>query len=194
METSIDCCGLQCPLPVVACRDIIEKSSPAKLTVLVDNLASLENVRLYLAKQGYNVTANQKSTDKWQIEAVKTKETALPEITLNNNSKTLVLLTTETLGRGDEELGKKLMETFLATLAEIQPWRIILLNGAVKLAAMQGAALESLKKLSANGTTILVCGTCLSYYNLLEKKETGETTNMMDVITSLQIAEKVIRP
>ena len=109
-------------------------------------------------------------------------------------AKTLVLITTETLGRGDDHLGIKLMETFLETLQEITPWRIILLNAGVKLSALHGAALESLKKLANNGTEILVCGTCLGFYNLLDKKAVGETTNMLDVVTSLGVADKIIRP
>jgi hypothetical protein len=38
----------------------------------------------------------------------------------------------------------------------------------------------------------LVCGTCLNYYGLLEQKKVGETTNMLDIVTSLQVADKVI--
>lgn len=51
--------------------------------------------------------------------------------------KTLVLITTETFGRGDDELGEKLMGNFLSTLPELGEslWRVILLNGGVKLAA-----------------------------------------------------------
>ena len=46
----------------------------------------------------------------------------------------------------------------------------------------------------AAGVSILVCGTCLNFFNLLEAKQVGETTNMMDVVTSLSLADKVIRP
>ena len=107
-----------------------------------------------------------------------------------------MLLTTETLGRGDDELGAKLMLTFLANLGELGKdlWRIILLNGAVKLSANDGEALNMLKALAASGVDILVCGTCLSHYGLLEKKQVGETTNMMDVISSMAYAKKIIRP
>jgi hypothetical protein len=44
-----------------------------------------------------------------------------------------------------------------------------------------------------SGVSILVCGTCLDFFNLLEKKAVGVTTNMLDVVTSLQFADKVIR-
>jgi hypothetical protein len=39
---------------------------------------------------------------------------------------------------------------------------------------------------------VLVCGTCLDHFGLLSQKAVGETTNMLDVVTSLQLATKVI--
>jgi len=39
---------------------------------------------------------------------------------------------------------------------------------------------------------VLVCGTCLGHFGLLEKKKVGETTNMLDIVTSMQLADKVI--
>ena len=88
------------------------------------------------------------------------------------------------------------MLNFLATLPEMGPqlWRMILVNGAVRLAVEGSPCLEALQKLEAAGVTILVCGTCLTHFDLLDKKAVGQTTNMLDVVTSLQLAEKVIRP
>jgi len=87
------------------------------------------------------------------------------------------------------------MVNFIKTLPEMGDslWRIILLNGGVKLATEQGEVLEELKRLEQMGVSILVCGTCLDFFNLLEQKKVGETTNMLDVVTSLQMATKVIK-
>lgn len=41
---------------------------------------------------------------------------------------------------------------------------------------------------------MLVCGTCLAHYGLLEAKAVGETSNMLDIVTSLDLADKIIRP
>ena len=166
---------------------------------MVDNSAALENVSRFFAKNGFKTESRQSGENEWQISAV--RDGSMPEIEIQNapaayGGKTVVLLTTENLGRGDDELGKKLMATFLSTLPELGPdlWRIILLNGAVKLSAQDGEALKHLKKLAVSGIEILVCGTCLSHYGLLDKKEVGETTNMMDVVSSLALAQKIIRP
>lgn len=108
--------------------------------------------------------------------------------------KTVVFLSTDKLGHGDDELGAKLMENFLATLPEMHLWHVIMVNGGVRLATSEGKNLESLKKLAEQGVKISVCGTCLNHFGLLEEKKIGETTNMLDIVTTLDLADKVIRP
>lgn len=194
MEKELDCRGLQCPEPVTRCRALLEADAPHTLRALVDNAAALENVSRFLGRNGYAITYSKIDDSVWQINAEKNGTPAQEEAAASG--KTLVFLTTETLGRGDEELGRKLMATFLANLSELGDslWRIILLNGAVKLSCAEGDELVKLKELEAAGVSILVCGTCLNHYGLLEKKQVGETTNMMDIISSLSIAQKIIRP
>jgi len=94
----------------------------------------------------------------------------------------------------DDELGLKLMINFIKTLKEMQPdlWRLVFVNNGVKLTVNGSAVLDELKSLAENGTQILVCGTCLTHFNLLDKKEVGETTNMLDIVTAMQVADKVI--
>lgn len=198
MGNVLDCRGLQCPEPVARCRALLTEQ-PASLVVIVDNTAALENVTRFLDRNGYTASSRKTSEKEWEIAASKDgvpQTEAAAEPVVSENGRTLVLLTTETLGRGDDELGSKLMATFLASLPELGEslWRIILLNGAVKLSAREGEALEKLKELAASGVEILVCGTCLMHYGLLEKKQVGETTNMMDVVTSMALAQKIIRP
>lgn len=200
MKSKLDCRGLQCPEPVIRCRSLIAEFAPANLLVVVDNAAALENVSRFLAKNGYAVDSEQVSEMEWRINAAKDGEKPEPAQALNEpeaeTRRTLILLTTETLGRGDDTLGGKLMVNFLGSLPELGPslWRIILLNGAVKLSARPGEALERLRALEEAGVEILVCGTCLNHYGLLEEKKLGETTNMMDVVTSMALAQKIIRP
>lgn len=197
MENELDCRGLQCPEPVARCRALIAEKKPNVLQVLVDNAAALENVQRYLTRNGYVANARQTGQQEWRITA--SKDGSMPDLEpapRQTGEKTLVLLTTETLGRGDDELGAKLMATFLANLTELGDslWRVILLNGAVKLSAKEGEPLKHLKSMADGGVGIFVCGTCLMHYGLMEKKQVGETTNMMDVVTSMAMAQKIIRP
>ena len=110
------------------------------------------------------------------------------------NKKILVMLTGERIGHGAGGLGGLLLLNFLKTLKEMVPdlWRLVLINGAVKLTAEGADALPYLQELAKSGVSLLVCGTCLNHFQLLEKKQGGETTNMLDIVTSLQLADSVI--
>lgn len=197
----LDCRGLACPQPVMRSRDAVAGGAQA-LEVLVDNEPARENLRRFFEGRGFNVADNQEGPDCWRISATAghaapatqqgTEVTAATE----GNSRTLVLITTETIGRGDDTLGGKLMGNFLATLPELGPrlWRIVLINGGVKLASCPGPALDALKKLETDGVSVLVCGTCLAHFGLMEAKAVGDTSNMLDIVTSLDLATKVIRP
>jgi len=150
--------------------------------------------------KGYTVEFSQ-DMGAWTIEARREDgQAAVVKATVActapvQQGKTLVFLTAETIGAGDDELGGKLMLNFLATLPELGSglWRIILVNGAVKLVTEGHPCLEKLAALGASGVSILVCGTCLGFFGLMEKKMVGETTNMLDVVTSLGAAGKVIQ-
>ena len=71
-------------------------------------------------------------------------------------------------------------------------WRLVFVNNGVRLTLENSQVLPDLKGLQENGVLILVCGTCLDHFNLLDKKQVGETTNMLDIVTAMQLADKVI--
>ena len=196
----LDCRGLACPQPVMRSRDALAAGAGA-LEILVDNEPARENVRRFLEGRGFTVAASREGSGCWRITATADGAAAPQQTTeasrpLGENNRTLVLITTETVGRGDDGLGAKLMGNFMATLPDLGPrlWRIVLINGGVKLASCPGPALDALKKMEADGVSVLVCGTCLAHFGLLEAKAVGETSNMLDIVTSLDLADKVIRP
>lgn len=54
---TIDARGLSCPEPVILIRKAME-SKDAKYVIIVDNIASRENVTRYAEHQGYQVTVS----------------------------------------------------------------------------------------------------------------------------------------
>lgn len=105
---------------------------------------------------------------------------------------TLVLISSDRLGRGDDELGSRLLVNFLKTLPEMDPWRLVLINSGVRLTADGSSAVPLLRDLVTAGVSVLACATCLDHFGLSEKQKVGETTNMVDIVTSMQVAEKII--
>lgn len=205
---TLDCKTLPCPQPIIRLRRLLAKTRPDHITVIVDNEAALENVNRFLTSAGYTVT-HTADGDTWRIAADGGQQdtaqnrpgwTAVPEPAARTASRsvpgTLVLLPSPYIGTGDDVLGAGLMKNFLATLPELGEslWRIVLLNGGVRLATHGSPVLDELRALEKNGVSILVCGACLEHFGLLSQLAAGETTNMLDVVTSLQVAEKVLRP
>ena len=101
---------------------------------------------------------------------------------------------TDRIGFGNDALGLKLMVNFLRTLKEMgdELWRLVFVNNGVKLTIEGSDVLEDLKAYDSAGLIILVCGSCLDHFNLLGKKQVGETTNMLDIVTAMQLADRVI--
>jgi selenium metabolism protein YedF len=196
----LDCKGLACPQPVMRTKELLEEQAPQEVQVLVDNAAASQNVSRFLDSQGYAAQVSEQGGDylvsgrrdpNRPVAAAPPPEvfTCTPE-----DAKVLVFIRANTLGRGDDALGAGLMKNFLATLKEMGPalWRLVFLNSGVKLCCAGAETLEPLRALEAAGVSILVCGTCLNHFGLLEAKEVGETTNMLDIVTSLQVAGKVV--
>jgi hypothetical protein len=71
-------------------------------------------------------------------------------------------------------------------------WRLVFVNNGVKLTIDGSDVLKDLNEYEKGGLKILVCGTCLDHFNLLDRKQVGETTNMLDIVTAMQLADKVI--
>ncbi|MFW6235490.1 MAG: sulfurtransferase-like selenium metabolism protein YedF [Desulfovibrionales bacterium] len=199
-EIKVECQGLPCPQPVLKSKQVIQAHHPETLVVVVDNQASMENVKRFLSTQKYSIIATEEHGGEWNIRATKQEATSpqeQPEPSLPHKSggpaKTLVFIASDRIGAGDDELGAKLMKNFLSTLPEMEGlWRIIFVNSGVNLCVAGSAVLESLLRLEQDKVSILVCGTCLDHFGILEKKSVGQTTNMLDVITSMQIADKVV--
>ncbi|SBV96798.1 conserved hypothetical protein [uncultured delta proteobacterium] len=203
-DAIVDCRGLPCPQPVIRLKRLLEESSPVFILVTVDNEPALENVCRFLAFHGY-ATEHAAEPGAWRVKALRgadgpARPAAVPEPRParafdGEGARTLVMLIAPVFGSGDDTLGTKLMRNFLATLPELGDdlWRMVLLNGGVRLAAKGSPVLEELKALESSGVSILVCGACLEFFGLTAEKAVGETTNMLDIVTSMQLADKVIR-
>ena len=193
----LNCRGLTCPLPVTETRDYIENHPQLdRFQVLVDNPASAENVKKFLESRGFGVSAETAGSD-FQLNAERKGgpgcETVVQGL-IQGGQKTIIVISSDKLGMGDEYLGGQLMLNFLKTLKEMgdELWRLVFLNSGVKLTIEGAESLPFVQELAEEGVSVLVCGTCLNHFGLLERKKVGETTNMLDVVTSLQVADKVI--
>ena len=103
----------------------------------------------------------------------------------------VIVISSDKMGEGDEELGKRLVANFLRTLlgAEKKPRILMLYNSGVKLAAKDSAVLETLQSLENLGVEIICCGTCVNFYGLTDLIQAGRVTNMAEIVRVLTEAE-----
>jgi len=194
---TLDCRGLACPNPVIKTKELTDRGDVRQLTVLVDNPAAQENVSRFLQRAGFQVQMEGQG-DTLAVIGSRGPAADACEVFVEKPEeaprKILVLIGADRLGRGDEVLGAKLMASFIATLKEMGPelWCLVLLNAGVKLAVAGSEVLAGLLDLEQSGVRLLVCGTCLNHFQLLEAKQAGETTNMLDIVSAMQLADHVI--
>lgn len=205
MKQTLDCRGKACPLPVIETKKAIEQLKPGdQIEVMVDNSVAVQNLTK-LAKQK-KISAETVESEKNLFHVTLTLGVSIQSVeddlvNLNctpdhTGGPTVVVISSDKMGEGDEKLGHILMKGFLYALTELEelPETVILYNNGVKLAAQGSESLADLKLLEEQGVEILACGTCLNHYQLTELLGVGSVTNMYTIVEKLSKAWKVIKP
>ncbi len=109
-------------------------------------------------------------------------------------SETMVVVAGEGLGRGDEELGRRLMIKFLGQLVAQgeKPHVVGFYNAGVKLLAHGSPVLDALGALEREGVELIACGTCVEHFALHGRLAIGRVTDMREIVASMQASAKVI--
>lgn len=107
-------------------------------------------------------------------------------------NKNILLISQDQFGQGSDELGKILLKSYLATLLENNDYsHLILVNSGVKIACVGSDVIDDLKEIT-NKTEILICQTCLNYYELVDQVAVGNKSNMHVISQLLNEANKVV--
>jgi hypothetical protein len=106
----------------------------------------------------------------------------------------IILFTRNGLGDAPAGLQQALVTKFLALLIETKqiPSKIVLYTEGVKLACKDSTVLDSLKTLETQGVEIVLCKTCLDFFNLADEVQVGIVGGMGDILEVLQKAPKVL--
>lgn len=199
-ERELDCRGLSCPQPVLETKKALEGMGPGDLRVIVDNEAACTNVRNFAQAQGCTVEVHPSGGEfHLLIHRAEAQGSSLSQPTVvcasPDTRDTVVLISSEVLGRGDDDLGRILMAAYLDTLSQFAKRisHVILMNSGVKLAVEGSQVLEQLRGLEKVGAQVLSCGTCLNHYGLRERLGVGSVSNMLSILEVLFGAGRVIR-
>lgn len=198
MKIEVDARGLACPQPVIKTKKELDSIKQGSIVTLVDNEIARENI-LKLANSMNLKSNDYENNGVFYIEITKNEETNLRKNIENNDcniniENKVILISSEFMGRGPEELGKILIKGFIYTLTELKPYpkSILFINSGVKLTTDNIETVENLKILESEGVEILSCGTCLDYLNVKDKLQVGKVSNMYDIVEKLKEASNSI--
>ena len=191
----IDAMGKACPQPVIMAKKEIDGGC-RDLTVLVDNKTAVENLTRLGNSAGMTVTTGETAQGLFVRLTGEGKIVENPVIACpTTGNGYAVFVGKDVVGAGERELGYNLMKMAMYTLAQGDsvPAHVLFMNDGVKLpAGEEQQVIDSLMTLREKGSIILVCGTCLNYYGLADRLKVGTVSNMYDIMSAMQRADKVI--
>ncbi len=208
MKKTIDCRGMECPLPVVNTKKTAEAfTEDGTLLVQVDNETAVQNLTKFANSRNF-VNSNQKVAEKDYLVSIQVSVNpdaaaeALPEApeaeasVAESSDRFTVVISSNRMGNGDDDLGKALMKAFIFALTSQDKIaeNLICYNSGAFLTCEGSDSLEDLKLLEEQGTKIITCGTCLNHYGLTEKLAVGSVSNMYEIVETQIKGGKIIKP
>lgn len=92
----------------------------------------------------------------------------------------VILVSSNTLGKGADELGEGILETFFTLLKQREdlPVAIFFMNSGVLTLTKDSLISLQLHELEEKGVDILACKTCVEYYNVANELAAGKISGM----------------
>lgn len=187
----VNAIGFVCPVPVIMTKKALNEINEGEVEVLVDNETAKQNLEKLAKELGYEFKSCEVG-ENFQVVITKKQNEDKKETKEEN---IVVVIDSDEMGKGDEELGKILVKGFIYSLTEMEtlPKTVILYNKGVLLATVNENTIEDLKKLESMGVEIISCGTCANYYHVQDKLQVGSLTNMYTIVDRQFKATKLIR-
>ncbi len=196
----LNCLGETCPMPVIKTKKALaEITEGGFVSVLVDNIEAMENIEKMIQDMAFPYETKEDNGN-FNITITKgnapiTENIKTPEKKESKNG-TVVVISSNKMGDGDEELGQTLLRTFIYTLTELDvlPKTIVFYNSGVKMTTIDAQSVKDIKTLQDSGVEIMNCGACLNFYGLTDSLKVGRVSNMYEIANILLTAERVVKP
>ncbi|HVI21746.1 MAG TPA: DsrE family protein [Bacillus sp. (in: firmicutes)] len=104
----------------------------------------------------------------------------------------VILLSSDTFGKGEKDLGEGILETFFTILKQKEelPVAVFCMNRGVFTLTSSSFVSLQLSELEVKGVDILACKTCVDYYKLEGKLVAGKISGMdhfIDLATKYEV-------
>lgn len=192
----LDASGKACPIPVIMTKKELEAGT-ADLETLVDSDTQVKNLERLANSQGRTTTVTPEG-DKFVV-SFSNGDGSAPSAptekeTFTSDGTYAVFFNNASVGTTNE-LGKSLAKMAIYTLSESDniPTYILFMNEGINLVTgTEQQIIDNLNTLIEKGTEVLVCGTCLNFFDIADKCKVGTVSNMYDIMTAMQSVSKVI--
>ena len=198
---TVNAMGDNCPIPVIKTKKAMAAlTGPETIEVLVDNEIAVQNVTKMASSSGGKVTSEKLGDAEYKVtiemEGAPAADGAEAVCAPDARDNTVVVVSSDRMGSGNDELGKVLIKgfSFAVTQLDTLPKTMLFYNGGATLTTEGSDSLEDLKSLEAQGVEIMTCGTCLDYYGLKDKLAVGTVTNMYSIVETMAKAGRIVRP
>ena len=198
---TVNAMGDNCPIPVIKTKKAMAAlTGPETIEVLVDNEIAVQNVTKMASSSGGKVTSEKLGDAEYKVtiemEGAAAADGAEAVCAPDARDNTVVVVSSDRMGSGNDELGKVLIKGFIFAVTQLDtlPKTMLFYNGGATLTTEGSDSLEDLKSLEAQGVEIMTCGTCLDYYGLKDKLAVGTVTNMYSIVETMAKAGRIVRP
>ncbi len=201
----VDTKGQLCPAPLIATKRAL-KETPAgePFIVLTDNRTSFNNLSRFLLDNNTDFKVSE-GGGVWTITITRlsgseimtnAEDYCTPEIAHFEKGNFIVVISSDKMGGGDDELGYLLIENFIKALKDLDrlPRKIVFYNKGVTIVTKNSPVITHLQDLEKMGVELLLCATCVNYYKLEDQVGAGMLSNMYSIAESMASAGSIIKP
>lgn len=201
----VDTKGQLCPAPLIAAKRALKETAAGdSFKVLTDNQTSFNNLNRFLKDNKAEFTVSKEGTV-WTLTIIKPggdipieniEEYCTPEISHFEKGNFIVVISSDKMGEGDDKLGRLLIINFIKALKDLDrlPGKIVFYNKGVTLVSVDSLVIDHLRDLEKMGVELLLCATCVNYYELEEKINIGILSNMYVIAEVMASAGNIIKP
>ncbi len=190
MEKIVDARGKSCPMPVIMTKKEIDRADAKRLRVIVDNEIAKENVGKLIASLGHDYKIEEAGSEEFNLLIELSQATGqLESEALEAGLEDLSLgFSKDIMGSGDKVLGKILMNSYIYTVSEVEPYpkTMVFFNTGVNLTCKGSDLIDDLRRLEDAGVEIISCGTCLDFFNMQDDLQVGSISNMYSIYEKLR--------
>ncbi len=201
----VDTKGQMCPAPLIAVKKALRETVVGEsFSVITDNQTSFDNLSRFL--KDYNADFQIIETEGvWTLTVTKTSDDITPvkaedycpsPISHFEKGNFIIVISSDKMGEGDEELGHLLMNNFIKALKDIEklPTHIVFYNKGVTLVTNNSLVIDNLRDLEKTGVELLLCATCVNFYKIEANIGAGSLSNMYSIAEIMTNAGNIVRP